>query len=234
MIRHVNEMLTANRQETGAPTIFIVDDDQQIRETMRDMLEMYGYRTEIFANGATFLDSYSSGQRGCLLADARMPDMGGLELVERLRKTDPSLRVIMITAYGDVAMAVQAMKAGAIDFLQKPANQKDLMDCIERALTHSHEHLENHSTRQAAAARIQSLTARQREILNLVLSGSPSKNIAADLQISQRTVDNHRAAIMRKTEAKSLSALIRIALRAGWLDNPVVASPPDKKIQNLS
>jgi two-component system CheB/CheR fusion protein len=228
LIRHIEGMLAANRREAGAPTIFVADDDLEIRETTRDMLEMHGYRTEIFASGASFLDAYSPGQQGCLLADARMPGMGGLELIGHLNKMQASLPVIMITAYGDIAMAVKAMKAGAFEFLQKPANPKELLDCIERALNYSPEHPKHSSIQQNATAKVESLTGRQRQILQLVLTGSPSKHIAADLHISQRTVDNHRAAIMRKTETKSLSALIRIALAAGWLDEPAAALPPHK------
>ena len=230
LIHHIAGMLTTNRRETGAPTIFIADDDREIREAMRDMLEMHGYRTEIFAGGSSFWDAYPAGGRGCLLADARMPGIGGLELIERLNKMQASLPVIMITAYGDIAIAVKAMKAGAFDFLQKPANPKELLDCIERALNYSPEHPEHSALQETATAKVDSLTGRQRQILQLVLAGHPSKNIAADLRISQRTVDNHRAAIMRKTEAKSLSALIRIALAAGWLDEPAGAPPPHEQI----
>ena len=114
---------------------------------MRDMLEAHGYRTEIFASGSSFWDAYSPGRRGCLLADARMPGIGGLEFIERLNKMQASLPVIMITAYGDIAIAVKAMKAGAFDFLQKPANPKELLDCIERALYYSPDTL---STLQSA------------------------------------------------------------------------------------
>ncbi len=178
LIGHINEMLATNRREASAPTIFVVDDDREIREAMRDMLETQGYRTEIFASGASFLKAYSPGRSGCLLTDARMPSMGGLELIERLKEVQASLPVIMITAYGDIAMAVKAIKAGAFDFLQKPAKQKELLDCIERAL--NYEHPEHPSIQQTATARIKSLTARQHQILDLVLAGSPSKNIAAD------------------------------------------------------
>ena len=232
LIRQIDSMLAAGRSTT--PAVFVVDDDLEIREAMREMLEMHGYRTEVFASAVSFLNAYSPGRSGCLLADARMPGMGGLELIERLTKMQAPLRIIVITAYGDIAMAVKAMKAGAFDFLQKPANQKELLDCIERALNSSPEDPEHNSIRQTAMATIESLTARQRQILQLVLAGHPSKNIAADLQISQRTVDNHRAAIMRKTGARSLSALIRIALSAGQIGEPVVAAPPHEQIPNLS
>ncbi len=163
LIHHIAVMLAANRRETAAPTVFIADDDREIREAMRDMLEMHGYRTEIFASGSSFWDAYSPGRRGCLLADARMPGIGGLELIERLNKMQASLPVIMITAYGDIAIAVKAMKAGAFDFLQKPANPKELLDCIERALNYSPEHPEHSSIRQTAAAKIENLTGRQRK-----------------------------------------------------------------------
>ena len=116
---------------------------------------MHGYRTEIFAGGASFLNAYTPGEKGCLLADARMPGMGGLELIERLNKMQASLPVIMITAYGDVAMAVKAMKAGAFDFLQKPANPKELLDCIERALNYSPEHPEHSAFQETATAKVE-------------------------------------------------------------------------------
>jgi two-component system CheB/CheR fusion protein len=120
----------------------------------------------------------------------------------------------MITAYGDIAMAVTAMKAGAFDFLQKPVRPNELLDCIKEAMSFANTRPEQPADKKIAVAKIHSLTSRQREILDMVLAGRPSKTIAHDLQISQRTVDNHRAAIMRKVGAKSLSALIRIALAA--------------------
>ncbi len=195
-----------------ASTIFVVDDDLEIREAMRDFLEMNGYRVEIFADGADFLEAYSAERDGCLLADARMPGVGGLQLIERMAKIQPLLPVIMITAYGDVAMAVSAMKAGAFDFLEKPVQQVELLAAIERALSESGKQPTPSAERVIAEAKIDSLTSRQRQILDQVLAGIPSKAIAAKLNISQRTVDNHRAAIMRKTGAKTLSALFRVAL----------------------
>ncbi len=215
LMLHVNSLLDANSKKASTPAVFVVDDDAEIRETMRDMLEMNGYRTEIFTDGASFLNTQSPDQSGCLLVDARMPGLGGLDLIERMAELQPSLPVIMMTAYGDIGMAVTAMKAGALDFLQKPVRQDELLDCIERALKHSADRPREPAHRKAAAAKIESLTPRQSEILQLVLAGAASKNIAADLHISQRTVDNHRAAIMRKVGAKSLSALIRVALAAG-------------------
>ncbi|MFZ1109053.1 MAG: chemotaxis protein CheB [Rhodomicrobium sp.] len=215
LMRHVAGILDKTDRNAAAPTVFIVDDDPEVRTIMRDMVERRGYRAEIFADGASFLKAYTPGRSGCLLADARMPGLGGLDLIKHVTEMQPSLPVIMITAYGDIAMAVTAMKAGAFDFLQKPVRPNELLDCIKEALNHSGGRPEQSADRKDAAAKIASLTSRQREILDMVLAGSPSKNIAHDLQISQRTVDNHRAAIMHKVGAKSLSALIRIALAAG-------------------
>jgi two-component system CheB/CheR fusion protein len=160
------------------------------------------------------LEAYSPDQSGCLLVDAQMPGLGGLELIKRVTGMQLSLPVIMITAYGEIDMAVTAMKAGAFDFLQKPVRPDELLESIKDALDYSDKRPEQSADRRIAVARIESLTSRQRDILEKVLAGSPSKIIAADLHISQRTVDNHRAAIMRKVGAKSLSALIRVALAA--------------------
>ena len=214
LMRHVVGILDKTDQK-AAPTVFIVDDDPEIRTAMRDMVERQGYRAEIFTDGASFLEACSPDRSGCLLVDARMPGLGGLDLIKRVTGMQPSLPIIMITAYGDIAMAVTAMKAGAFDFLQKPVRPNELLNSIKEALNYSGGRPEQSADRTIAATKIESLTSRQREVLDMVLAGSPSKNIARDLQISQRTVDNHRAAIMHKVGAKSLSALIRVALAAG-------------------
>jgi FixJ family two-component response regulator len=193
------------------PAVFIVDDDSEIRETMRDMVERHGYSAVVFADGSEFLDAFRPGKAGCLIADAKMPGVGGLQTIERLKAMHSDLPVIMITAYGDVAMAVRAMKAGAMDFLQKPVRQDELLLCIRRAFDASCEQ-SGAAEQKKAEAKMKGLTARQRQVLDLVLAGAPTKTIASDLRLSQRTVDNHRAAIMRKLGAKSLPSLIRIAL----------------------
>jgi two-component system CheB/CheR fusion protein len=143
-----------------------------------------------------------------------MPGMTGLELIQRLTADGRSLPTIMITGNGDVPMAVEAMKAGAADFIEKPIGHVELLASIERALNQNGDVANASGSRDIAVSRVASLTARQREIMDLVLAGHPSKNIAADLGISQRTVDNHRAAIMKKTGSKSLPALIRLAIAA--------------------
>jgi two-component system, chemotaxis family, CheB/CheR fusion protein len=200
--------------QTDEPTIFVVDDDRSIREAMRDLLEEDGYSVELFADGPAFLQAYRPGRDGCLLVDALMPGMSGIGLIERLKAEGHTLPAIMITGNGAVPMAVQAMKAGAVDFIEKPVRHDDLLASVKRALDQTRDATKLSASRETAATRVSSLTVRQRQILALVLAGHPSKNIAADLGISQRTVDNHRAAIMRKTGSKSLPALIRTALAA--------------------
>jgi two-component system, chemotaxis family, CheB/CheR fusion protein len=195
-------------------TIFVVDDDRTVREALRDLLSENGYAVELFADGDAFLGGYRPGREGCLLVDVLMPGMSGVELIERLKVEGHQLPAIMITGSGAVPMAVQAMKAGAVDFIEKPVGHEELLASVKRALDQTRDIATLSVHRDKAALSVASLTTRQRQILDLVLAGHPSKNIAADLGISQRTVDNHRAAIMRKTGSKSLPALIRTALAA--------------------
>ena len=196
------------------PTIFVVDDDRAMREAMHDLLQEDGRTVEIYASSEAFLETYRPGREGCLLVDARMPGMGGLELLQRLKREGNRLPAIMITGQGDVPMAVEAMQAGAADFIEKPIGRGELFASIERALESTGDSAKLSALREAAATRLAGLTARQRQIMELVLAGHPSKNIAADLGISQRTVENHRAAVMKKTGSHSLSALIRLVLAA--------------------
>jgi two-component system, chemotaxis family, CheB/CheR fusion protein len=195
-------------------TVFVVDDDRAIREAMGDLLQQNGYSVELFGDGPTFLKAYRPGREGCLLVDVLMPAMSGVQLIERLKAEGYQLPAIVITGSGDVPMAVQAMKAGAVDFIEKPVGHAELLASVKRALDQTRDMATLSAGREKAVLRIASLTTRQRQILDLVLAGHPSKNIAADLGISQRTVDNHRAGIMRKTGSKSLPALIRTALAA--------------------
>ena len=204
--------LTLSLDQQKRSTVFVVDDDISVREATRDLLCENGYAVEVFADGEAFLQADRS--EGCLLVDARMPGMTGLELIQRLTADGHSLPTIMITGNGDVPMAVEAMKAGAMDFIEKPIGHVDLLSSIERALDQNDDVAKSSGLRDIAVSRVASLTTRQRQIMDLVLAGHPSKNIAADLGISQRTVDNHRAAIMKKTGSKSLPALIRLAIAA--------------------
>ncbi len=200
--------------EAGPPVIFVVDDDDQVRAALREVLEEAGRRVEDYATSEAFLAAYRPGREACLLIDAYLPGMSGLELLQHLREAGHYLPAIMITGKSDVSMAVQAMKAGASDFIEKPITRDELLAGIERALDQSRDSSKLSAQREIAAQHVAGLTARQRQIMELVLAGHPSKNIAADLRISQRTVENHRASIMKKTGVRSLPALARLALVA--------------------
>jgi two-component system, chemotaxis family, CheB/CheR fusion protein len=200
--------------DPGAPVIFVVDDNSHIRDGIRAVLEDEGLVVEDYADCESFLAAYHPGREGCLLIDAYLPGMNGLELLQRLHEAGHHLPSIMITGNSDVAMAVEAMKAGALDLIEKPVSRTELLSCVERALELSRDATKLSAWREDAADHVAGLTSRQREIMAMVLAGHPSKNIAADLGISQRTVENHRAAIMKKTGSKSLPALARLALAA--------------------
>jgi two-component system CheB/CheR fusion protein len=200
--------------EPKQPVIFVVDDDLHIREAIRSVLEDDGRTVEDYESCEAFLDAYRPGREACLLIDAYLPGMKGLELLHRLAEDGHQMPAIMITGNSDVPTAVQAMKAGALDFIEKPISSADLLANVARALELSRDSSKLTAWRESAANHVAGLTAREHQIMDLVLAGHPSKNIAADLGISQRTVENHRASIMKKTGTKSLPALARLALAA--------------------
>jgi two-component system CheB/CheR fusion protein len=207
---------TTGTDDLDEPVIFVVDDDSHVRDGMRSLLEDNGRIVEDYASCEAFLAAYRPGRAACLLVDAYLPGMNGLELLQRLGSAGHRLPSIMITGNSDVSMAVQAMKAGASDFIEKPIGRSDLLAGVERALEQSRDTNKLAAWREAAADHVAGLTPRQRQIMEMVVAGHPNKNIAADLGISQRTVENHRAAIMKKTDSKSLPALARLALAAAW------------------
>ncbi len=198
----------------GGKIVFVVDDDEIIRVTLRESLEAHGFQVEDFATSEEFLLFDHTGMDACLLIDAYLPGMDGFQLLQTLKDRGQFIPSIMITGRSDVPMAVNAMKAGASDFFEKPIGVKELLESIEHVFAISKDTSKANAWHLSAITQIKSLTARQREIMDLVLAGHPSKNIAADLNISQRTVENHRAAIMKKTGTKSLPALARLALAA--------------------
>jgi two-component system CheB/CheR fusion protein len=207
---HAVEAVTA----PARAKIFVVDDDDHIREAIRAVLEDDGRVVETYASCEDFLDAFRPGHSACLLIDAYLPGMSGLELLKKLHDDGHRLPSIMITGSSDVPMAVEAMKAGALDFIEKPIGRDELIAGIERALELSQDSNKLQEWRESAATHLAGLTSRQREVMDRVLAGQPSKNIAADLGISQRTVENHRASIMKRTGSKSLPALARLALVA--------------------
>lgn len=209
-----------------APVIFMVDDDCEVRAAIRSVLEDNGNLVAEFSSCEEFLAHDRGDRDGCLLIDAYLPAMSGLELLRRLQAKGCTLPAIMITGNSDVPMAVNAMKAGAIDFIEKPIGRLELLASIERAVDLSQDQSKRLAWQRDAARQVASLTARQREVMDLVLAGSPSKNIAADLGISQRTVENHRAAIMARTSTKSLPELARLVVVAATMTSEQLTAAP--------
>jgi two-component system, chemotaxis family, CheB/CheR fusion protein len=198
----------------ASPTVFVVDDDRNSRDDMQELLRAHGYAAETFDSGEAFLAADRPDRNGCLVVDALMPGMGGLALLEGLAASNRGLPAIVITGYGDVGMAVQAMKAGASDFLEKPIRADELVASIARALERGQDSAKRSAWRKTAAERIAGLTPREREVMDLVVQGRPNKIIANALGISQRTVENHRAAVMKRTGATTLPDLIRLVMAA--------------------
>ncbi|MEO3429596.1 chemotaxis protein CheB [Pelagibius sp. CAU 1746] len=204
--------------ESGRPVIFVVDDNSQVRDGIGGLLEEHGHIVEAYADCEIFLKGYRPRREACLLIDASLPGMSGLELLQHLRNAGDRMPAIMITGKSDVAMAVDAMKAGASDFIEKPVDRDELLGAVGRALELSKTTAERAAWHEDAVSRIAGLTVRQREIMDLILAGHSSKSIAADLGISQRTVEHHRAEILKRTGAKSLPALARLAIAASGND----------------
>lgn len=205
---------TADNPDAGTCVVHLVDDDESVRLSLQRVLEHSGYTVHTHPCAEAFLDAYTPGAETCLLVDARLPGMSGFDLLNRLREGGDIVPAIMITGYSDVSAAVQAMKAGASEFIEKPVRGSALLGVIGRTLEQARDRGKLSDWRNEAAERIAKLTPRQRLVMDRVLAGEPSKNIAADLGISRRTVETHRAAIMRQTGVRSLPALARLALAA--------------------
>ncbi|MDJ0699710.1 MAG: response regulator transcription factor [Woeseiaceae bacterium] len=197
-----------------APTVFIVDDDPSIRFAMQALMDSVNLPHEIFASADEFLDKVADQRPGCLVLDIRMPGLGGLELQEELIKRGNTVPIIFITGHGDVPMAVEAMQKGAVDFIQKPFRDQDLLDRVREALTTDKERREEQQKHAEVAERLGRLTNREREVFDLVVTGKPNKVIAYELGVSQRTVEIHRARVMEKMQARSLADLVKMHMNA--------------------
>ena len=197
-------------------TVFLIDDDEDIRKSLQRALEKRGYAVESHASAASFLAVYDPGRHGCLLLDYGMPEMNGLELQRHLNGLGATIPVIFITGHGGVPESVQAIKAGAVDFLEKPFRQADLAERIETAFVIARDRLDHEEQRRHHRAKFQRLTARELEIVERMIarpSEISSKELAAALGISPRTVDHHRARILEKMNVKSVAELIALAGR---------------------
>jgi two-component system CheB/CheR fusion protein len=205
---------SAHRQRpANTSVVYVVDSDSVMRDMVRQILQAEDYRVYDFPTCEAFLDAYAPEERACLLLDARLPGMNGVDALRALRQRGDLVPTI-ISGSGDIALAVDAMKAGAWDFIEKPFDRHEMLDTLNRALGRSQLDHKILAGRQEAIDYIATLTARQRQIMDMVLAGHPSKNIAVDLGISQRTVENHRASIMARTHSRSIPALARLALAA--------------------
>jgi two-component system response regulator FixJ len=199
-------------------TIHVVDDDEAIRRSVGFMLRKAGHTVESYASGTEFLKSVTRDTQGCVLLDVRMPDIDGLEVQARLSHQGITLPVIMLTGHGDVTLAVRAVKAGAIEFLEKPFERSALVHAIDEALSQAAHNDRAQLATSEAVVRLAALTARERDVLEGMVRGRPNKLIAFDLSISTRTVEVHRANLMEKLSARSLSDVLRIAFTAGLGD----------------
>jgi two-component system, LuxR family, response regulator FixJ len=195
--------------------VSIIDDDPDVRDSLRSLLESAGIKVRAFDSAKKVLDDPTLSQSGCLIADIRMPDMDGLTLQEELVRRQIGLPVIVVTGHGDVPLAVRAMRAGAVDFLEKPFDDELLLDSVRRALSLSAETRSKALTARVAKDRIDLLTERERQVLAQLIAGHANKVIAYKLDISPRTVEIHRANLMGKMQARSVSELVRLAIAAG-------------------
>ena len=198
----------------GGGGVAVIDDDDAVRDSLGALLEAEGYAVAPYPSGRAFLDALPEGLPACALVDVRMPEMDGLELQRRLAEAAPQLPVIIITGHGDIAMAVRAIKAGAVDFIEKPFTDRTILDGIAQALASRDEALGREARRRDIGRRLERLTAREREVFERLARGDSNKAVARVLGISPRTVEVHRARVMEKLQARSLSHLVRMAMIA--------------------
>tara|TARA_R110000868_G_scaffold326032_3_gene586959 strand:+ start:113 stop:751 length:639 start_codon:yes stop_codon:yes gene_type:complete len=204
------------QNKVDQPVVHIVDDDEAVRDSLSMLLDSVGIKNANYPSAQVFLDSHQvtqlKSQAGCIVLDIRMPDMSGIECQQRLAELKCTLPIIFITGHGDIPMAVETMKRGALEFIQKPFREQQLLDCIQAALQLS---ISNHSESlysNEISTRLLSLTEREKQVMQGVISGQANKVIAVEMNISQRTVEIHRANVMEKMQAKTLAELVKLVL----------------------
>lgn len=205
---------TAVTTSNAEATVFVVDDDAAVRDSLALLLRSVGLASETYASADEFLAAFDPARPGCLVLDVRMPGMSGLELQARLHERRASLPIVFLTAHGDVDMAVQAVKAGAFDFVQKPFRDQELLDKLQAALAQDARLRPERTDADDIRSRIASLTPRELQLLEMVVAGKANKEIAQDLGISQRTVEIHRAHVMKKMKADAVTDLVRLVMRS--------------------
>ncbi|HEB97535.1 MAG TPA: response regulator transcription factor [Sedimenticola thiotaurini] len=205
---------------SGKANVFVVDDDQAMRNSLKWLIESVGMHVETYDSAAEFIRNYYPGRAGCLLLDVRMPGMSGLELQQYFLENQINIPIIIITGHGDVPMAVRAMKAGAVDFIEKPFNDELLLESIRNALSLDVERRTAQAERAEIATRLAHLTPRELEVMEMVTDGRSNKEIAQALGVSAKTVEAHRARVMEKMEARSLADLVKMAVAANMTRPP--------------
>ncbi|MBE7417858.1 MAG: response regulator transcription factor [Ideonella sp.] len=196
-----------------SPTVFVVDDDQAVQRSLRWLIESVRLPVQTFASAQEFLGCYDAELPGCLLLDVRMPGMSGLDLQQHLAaRHRHHLPLIFVTGHGDVQMAVRAVQTGAFDFIEKPFNDQDLLDRVQRAIAHDAARRDRDNQHRELRERFDALTAREREVLDLVVQGQSNKAVAHALGLSAKTVEFHRAKVMEKLHARSLADLVKLAM----------------------
>ena len=196
------------------PTVFVVDDDPAVLRGLRLLMKSVKLNVETYLSAQEFLDDYDPAQPGCLLLDLRMPGISGLELQEILRTRNIPIPIIIITGYGEVPAAVQAMRKGAVDFLEKPFNDQVLLDHVQKAIAEDAQIRQQRAEQEAVLARFALLTPREREVMDLVIAGKSNKVIASQLGISPKTVEFHRSHIMKKMKVGSVAGLVALVISA--------------------
>ena len=211
--RRLEEFTIAKAEDAvNAATVYVVDDDDGMRRALSLLLNTVGYKTAAFASPKEFLDKFKPNTGGCLVLDIRMPGMSGLELQQHLNRMGSMLPVIFVTGHGDVPMAVQAMKEGAFEFVQKPFRDQDLLDRINHALEQDKENRSTLARRADVLHRVDSLTPREKQVMAMVVDGAANKVVAIDLGLSERTVEIHRAKVMEKMGARSVAHLVKLQM----------------------
>ena len=198
---------------TPQPVVFIVDDDESIRTLWRWLMESNGLAVQVFGSASEFIEAYREDTPGCLVLDLRLPGMTGLELQEHLAQKGILIPIVFVSGHGDVATAVSALKAGAIDFVQKPFSYRDVLAIVKKALQKDTDIRARRSLRAQVADRLAQLTEREHQVLRCVIDGKPNKIIAAELEISMKTLEFHRSKVMEKMGAASLAELVHIAMQ---------------------
>jgi two-component system response regulator DctR len=197
-------------KETAEPTVFIIDDDEAFRDSVKELVSSIGHPAETFRSALEFLEVYDPARPGCLVLDVRMAHMSGIALQAKLKEMGARIPIVFISGHGDIAMAVNAIKDGAVDFVQKPYHEQQLLDAIDEALRRDAAQRAPAAEAGGLAARVAALTAREREVMALALKGLPSKLIAKELSISHRTVEQHRSRLLEKLGVGSMTELLRL------------------------